>query len=210
MTIGTYAQLQTAVATWLQRDNLAAVIPDIITLGEGKINIRSRLMQQETTAAVSLTSGLDYAALPTGFLEYISLTYDTDDYVPEPVPIKTLDDRATTSSGKPRCFSISDKFYFSQPADQTYALTSRHYKKWDIASDSTNWLLTNFPGAYLMCSLAQSGVYMKHPNLPVWRDEAEMWLDDLEEMTSRNKSKSALRTEAPLSIAGKSNIRTDF
>jgi hypothetical protein len=34
MALSTYSDLQTAVATWLHRSDLTAIIPDLITLAE--------------------------------------------------------------------------------------------------------------------------------------------------------------------------------
>ena len=38
MAIGTYAELQTAVANWLDRDDLTDRIPEFIALAEAKMN----------------------------------------------------------------------------------------------------------------------------------------------------------------------------
>ena len=50
MAIGTYAELQTAVANWLDRGDLTDRIQEFIDLAEARINRNLRLRLMETTA----------------------------------------------------------------------------------------------------------------------------------------------------------------
>jgi hypothetical protein len=52
---GTYAGLQASVARWLDRSDLAADIPDFITLGEARLNDRLRLAGNEAAATLHLS-----------------------------------------------------------------------------------------------------------------------------------------------------------
>lgn len=73
MTISTYAELQTSVASWLHRADLTSQIPDFITLAESKLNRKLRLRAQETTATgtvsatVAFTDFLYRYAIAHGF-----------------------------------------------------------------------------------------------------------------------------------------------
>ncbi len=62
MAIGTYAQLQSTIADFLNRDDLSVVIPSFIDLAEAQINreVRHWKMQAET----NLTTPLGKATLP--------------------------------------------------------------------------------------------------------------------------------------------------
>ncbi|MBV9521599.1 MAG: hypothetical protein JO010_02325, partial [Alphaproteobacteria bacterium] len=97
MTILTYGDLQNAVGTWLARGDLAANIPDFITLAEARIfygsddpnfpspPLRIRAMEQSTDPTSFLTAaGTPILALPNGFLEARALSLNT-------VPITDLD-----------------------------------------------------------------------------------------------------------------------
>ena len=66
MAINTYSTLQTAVANWLDRDDLTARIPEFIALAETRINRALRIRAMETVStAISTASGTREYALPT-------------------------------------------------------------------------------------------------------------------------------------------------
>ena len=67
MAITSYAELQTAMANWLIRDDLTNRLPEFIDLFEAEVNRRLRIQDMETRATATLTSGSDYLALPTDF-----------------------------------------------------------------------------------------------------------------------------------------------
>ena len=57
MAISTYTELQTAVANWLDRDDLTARIPEFIALTEARFNRLLRVRSMETEADQVTTSG---------------------------------------------------------------------------------------------------------------------------------------------------------
>ena len=63
MAIGTYAELQTAVANWLDRDDLTDRIPEFIALAEAKMNrvLRISLMENVSTALLMSGGVRDYS-----------------------------------------------------------------------------------------------------------------------------------------------------
>lgn len=207
-----YTSLQTAVANWLNRSDLTSNLPEFISYGEARLNRICRLSQQETTAAVTTTLNQNYTSLPTGFLEHISLVYDNDLYeAPTKVDLPILDDirdRSSGSSSVPDYFAISNSRYeWNYAAGAAYSLTARFWKKWDIVNDATNWLLTNYPDAYIYCSLAHAGQFISHPKTAEWEAKAKEITDELEYQSARLK-KATLRCEAPLIIPARSNIFT--
>ena len=54
MSITTYAELKSAIANWLLRDDLTSVIPDFIALAEADMNraIRHWRMEKRSTAEI--------------------------------------------------------------------------------------------------------------------------------------------------------------
>lgn len=74
MSIANYSELKTAVANWLNRDDLAALIPDFIFLGENALYDALRAIDNEKSSAGTLTT--DYFALPGDYKEAISLVYN--------------------------------------------------------------------------------------------------------------------------------------
>ena len=70
MSIANYTELQTAVANWLDRDDLAARIPEFISLCEARFNRTLRLRAMETLdTTVSTVGGTSTIALPTGYVQ---------------------------------------------------------------------------------------------------------------------------------------------
>ena len=57
MAINTYSTLQTAVANWLDRNDLTDRVPEFISLAEATFNRVLRLRAMETTVADATPSG---------------------------------------------------------------------------------------------------------------------------------------------------------
>ena len=54
MAISTYAELKSAVATWINRSDLTIQIPDFISLTEANMNRTLRTRRQITTASITV------------------------------------------------------------------------------------------------------------------------------------------------------------
>ena len=90
MALGTYSELQAAIATWLDREDLTAVIPDFITMAEVRLNDRLRLAPMErvwTFSSASFASAIVLVDEETGAI----LTGDgaqlTDEDASQVVPV---------------------------------------------------------------------------------------------------------------------------
>ena len=73
-----YIELKAEIANRLNRSDLTSDIPSFISFGESDINLISRLSDQERTAELSMVVNQDYLATPDGFLEGISLNYNSN------------------------------------------------------------------------------------------------------------------------------------
>ena len=80
MALNNYANLKTAIANFLARDDLTSEIDDFIDLTEADFNRRLRIRAMETVNT-SFTIDAETEALPTGFLQVRSfiLTSTTPD-----------------------------------------------------------------------------------------------------------------------------------
>ena len=74
MSLASYADLQTQVANWLARDDLAVYIPDFITLFECTAARRLKVRLQETVVSLSTTSGV--GTLPSDYLGYRDVSWN--------------------------------------------------------------------------------------------------------------------------------------
>ena len=83
MAIGTFAQLKTATANWLDRSDLTDRIPEFITLAEARFNRVLRIRDMETVStAISTTAGTREYNLPTGFVQMKEFHLSTDPITP--------------------------------------------------------------------------------------------------------------------------------
>lgn len=202
MTISTYSELQTAVVNWLHRageTETVARAPEFITLAENRINRRARLIEQETEATASYSGSSNKVALPTGFIELLDLKVKkaTDsDLLYELVqhsPSDRIQEHYSTSTGKPQWYTIRSQIEFDRLPDVTYTLKMHYVKKWDIATDLTNWLLTNHPGVYLYGALLEAQPYIQNTEfLPIWEAFSTQALEEIDEVDQRNRDDEVL------------------
>jgi len=174
MAITTYSELKTSVADFLNRDDLTSVIADFIALGEAQMNrdIRHYSMIKRSVAEIDTR----YSSLPTDFLEPIRLHID-DSYQTR-LELTSLDDmlqlrnNTANATGKPQYYAIvGDSIEVYPTPDADYNTELMYYAKIDALSDSntSNWVLSSHPDAYLYGSLMQSAPYLKDDNrLTVW------------------------------------------
>lgn len=164
MALANYEDLKTAVAEWLAKSNLSTRAADFIALAEADINRRVKIRQNMTTTQLTLSSGSASITLPTDFLEDIELNYNDAEYSLTRAVFDEIDRLNTSNSAaeRPWLYAItSSSIIFNTEADQDYTMNLRYYNKWNIASDSTNWLLTNAPDVYLFGSLTEAADYQR-------------------------------------------------
>lgn len=165
MALSTYSDLQTAVGEWLAKSNLSARAPDFIRLAESHLNRTVRVQQNRLTATQTVLAGSWTTGMPTGALEVLYVAHtDTGDEVLPAVPINNVEDfYPMTNAGRPTRYAIANSTIgFNRVLDQDYTFLISYYKKWDIETDLTNWLLTNAPDAYLFASLAEAADYQRN------------------------------------------------
>jgi hypothetical protein len=211
MTISTYTELKAAVADYMNRSDLTSQIVDFITMAEGDINTVSRLIHQETTATVTIVAGQDYNTLPTGFQEAIDFYYSDTLEKLEQIPFGKLNDYRLLSSSttRPEYYAVSDKIYYEATPDAGYTAKMAYLKKWDIASDSTNWLLTNHPAAYLYGALVHAEPFLANDaRIVTWKAMWQDKLDMLNRLSAKNRGNAKLGVDVGM-VTGRYNIYTD-
>ena len=174
MSITTYSELQTAIADFLNRDDLASVVPTFITLAESSIQRRIRHWRQETRTTVTLDA--QYEALPADFLEAIRFYVTTDGTNPlDLISQAELLDRkqlARDTSGRPRFYAItSGQFELYPVPDGSYDAEIYYFSRIPALSDAapTNWLLEYFPDVLLYGALVHSAPYLKEDaRIQIW------------------------------------------
>jgi hypothetical protein len=208
MSITTYAELQTAVGDWLHRNGLSN-IPDLITMGESRINRELRLFDMENVASLTASTSNRFVTLPTGFIEAIDLTLYSDNYPQtlSQVPLSRINSRATDISGLPHYYAISSNIIFDVKPDDTYALSLRYLKRLDIATDLTNTVLVKYPDIYIYSALMAAAPYLKNDDrIAMWRDLLADAVKSANRLDARTRGKSRLMVDPGLRQAPQGDI----
>ncbi len=159
-------------------------------MAEADLNrsLRVREMSVRTRAPLST----QYVKLPSGFLGMRNIELLTDPVTP--LTYKNLQNldihRSNDSTGKPLYYSImQDNIEFAPVPDSEYTLEIVYYQKIPaLSANSTNWLLTDHPDAYLYGTLMHSAPYLQaDERVGLWAGKYNQILEQIK--TSDEKAK---------------------
>lgn len=193
MAITTYAELQTAMANWLARDDLTTYLPDFITLFEAAANRRLRVRQMETSTDLTPVAGV--ATLPTDYLQWRRVTWTGTtrrelEYVHPSYLQAAYPD---TSAGSPNVFTIEGSSLMVRPVDNT-DLEFDYFQKIPALSSGVNWLLTAHPDVYLFGSLAEAqGFNVDFDKMLIWKQRRDEGFDEIEKLSAKSRGVGAIR-----------------
>ena len=201
MAIGTFAQLKTAAANWLDRSDLTDRIPEFITLAEARFNRVLRIRDMETVStAISTSAGTREYSLPTGFVQMKEFHLSTDPLTPLAYITPEMMTRlwAGSSKGRPEVFTIiADNVRLGPNPDAVYTTSMLYYKAFTALSDSatTNDMLTNNPAVYLYGTLLEAEPFiMNDERVALWATAFKQAIDDIQFQDNKDRhSGSQLR-----------------
>jgi hypothetical protein len=200
MAIGTYAELQTAVANWLDRDDLADRIPEFIALAEARMNrvFRLRLMEAKYTA--STVAGQRNLALPADYLQMRNLQINTTPITPCQYVTPEIYDRlyGSTLTGTPEIYTIIvNEIQLGPIPASVQTIEMLFYKKITAlsVSNTTEAMLTDNPDIYLYGALLEAEPFLMHDErLGVWAQGFQQSIENLQDQDAKDRhSGSALR-----------------
>ena len=201
MAIGTFAQLKTAAANWLDRSDLTDRIPEFIALAEARFNriLRTRDMETVSTA-ISTSAGTREYSLPTGFVQMKEFHLSTDPLTPLAYITPEMMTRlwAGSSKGRPEVFTIiADNVRLGPNPDAVYTTSMLYYKTFTALSDSAtaNDMLTNNPDVYLYGTLLEAEPFiMNDQRVQLWGMAFEKAIGDIQNQDNKDRhSGSQLR-----------------
>ena len=173
MPLSNYTELTASIADTLNRDDLTAVIPDFIKLAEAQLNRDLRHWQMEDR--VIATANQQYLTLPNNFISPIRITMTASPThtleLISPFDISKMRMQNSDNVGRPEFYAVVDGSFELYPTpDADYVVELVYYENIpDIAANTTNWLLTNYPDAYLYGSLLHSSPYLQEDQrVAVW------------------------------------------
>tara|TARA_R100001244_G_scaffold126911_1_gene97365 strand:+ start:429 stop:1058 length:630 start_codon:yes stop_codon:yes gene_type:complete len=201
MAISNYSELQTAVANWLDRDDLAARIPEFITLCEARFNRSLRIRAMETLdISVDTVGGKSTVALPTGYVQMRDISLITSPITQLQYVTPEIMNRLNAGSltGKPETYTIiANSILFGPTPDSAYDISMLYYKTFDplTALAPTNWVITNAPDVYLYGALLEAEPFlMNDQRVQLWATALTQSITTLQEQDNKDRhSGSALR-----------------
>lgn len=208
MAITDYGELKTAIANWLERDDLTSRIPEFIAMAEDTIAQDKRLRIRAMETSTDLTISSRTTTLPTGFIGARRLYLDgtplkrVEFLPPEQFWIRNL----ATQTGLPKYFTIEGEDLVVGPApDSTYTGKLLYYARFDAlsADTDTNWLLTNARGVMLFATLLEAGNFIEDDQRTVlWAARYDDLVEKVFEANKRDRY-----TGAPL--VARSDVQID-
>lgn len=205
MAITTYAELQAAAANWLVRADLAARIPEFITLAEARLNrvLRARLAEVET--ALTGVVGARTLPLPAGFAEPLAL-WIAHGAGREALPfIEPSLMGASSLRGEPAAWTVDGAtLAFDRPCDLAYGFTLRMLAKFALSdAGPTNALLTDYPDAYLFATLCEAAPFLRDGELSgAYEARLGRAVEEINSKDARARAARTLTTELTAPFVG--------
>ena len=204
MALGTFTELKDAVADWLDRSDLTARIPDIITLAEARLNRDLRIRPMEVRSSMETTSGQRYFNLPGGYLQMRNIQMNTNPITPLEYITPEMLDRlyGSDTAGKPRAYTlIGDEIQLAPIPDSDYTVEMAFYEKFTSLGDGTsgtvtsNWLTLNAPDVLLYGALLEAEPFIKNDErIGLWLNAYNSAIKKLQDSDARDRhSGSAMR-----------------
>lgn len=172
----TYAELVSKVATWMNRDDLTAMIPDFVELAEERMNRYLRVRQMEL--ALTATAIVDNKITPAADVIDAKVLW-----VPgfEAVPLKAQSLESVVANGPdgyPTMYAWSaGDLFFDGGGDVQGVLYQRIPV---LATASTNWASIDAPSLYLFGAMAEAKLYVgDDAGAANWGARFQQVLDDL-------------------------------
>ena len=200
MAISNYTELKTAVANWLDRDDLTDRIPEFIALAEARFNRVLRIRSMEAKYTANTVAGQRNLALPTSYIQMRNFQVNTSPLTTLSYVTPEIYDRlwGGSTQGTPKFYTIlADEVSLGPIPASVQEVEMLFYKKFENLSGSvaTNWLIINAPDIYLYGSMLEAEPFiMNDERVQLWATALERGVSDLQEQDNKDRhSGSALR-----------------
>ena len=210
--ITTYAELQAAIVDKLENDELTNSTDQFIQSAEAKINRKVNALDAERQATSTYdSSNTDrLVSLPSSYRrmmslkikpssaadsEYRSMTYVSPERIQEYYQHKD-----------PYWYTLRRNLEINTLVSSSYQLLIHYNKRWDIATDSTNWLLTNNPDLYLYGACVEAEAHMVNDaRIPLWKSLFEEAINEINGQRVHDIDLGVLDTSHVASLGSNTN-----
>ena len=193
MAISTYSELKTAVANWINRDDLTDRIPEFIALAEARFNRMLRVSAMEGLYTADTVKAQRNYNLPPRYLQMRSLRLNRDPLVVLTYLTPEMMDRVWAGSavGIPKAYTIKANDIFLGPAPSSvYEMEMDYFRKFDALSTSTatNWVIINAPDVYLYGSLLEAEPFiMNDQRTALWSAAFYKAIEDIQLQNDKDR-----------------------
>lgn len=188
MALTSYDVLKTAIADWLNRSDLTAVIPDFVTLAEAEMKRRVRRSTNTTTIYISAANMDGPSDMASPVALHLDSGTPSQDYplrLCTPEMLAEVRARANDVAGRPTHWAFWDsQLQFAPTPDQSYdGILVYNVQLTALTGTATNTILTEAPDAYLYGSLLQAAPYLEHDErIPVWQAKFDAAIEQLNQV----------------------------
>lgn len=194
MSLDNFTDLKSSITDFIRRDGdtaLVAAVPDLIILAEAQFNRDIRHRSMEVTTDLTLTAAVQTVALPTDYIEARAVVLQTSplrimSYV---TPVQLDTNWSSGASGVPTEYTvIGANMKVGQIPDSGYTVELTYYQRIpDLATNTTNWLMTSHPDMYLYGSLLQAAPYIgDDERIPIWASYYDRAREGLKDDANRS------------------------
>lgn len=198
----TYAELQTEALAWTRNTAVADQIANCISQAEDEINAKTRGVRRVITATTTIDT--DSSAVPSDFQDVRSFQLTSgSNRTLRPVSVEEMARLRAESptTDEPYAFCVQGAaFEFYPTPDTSYDAELVYTGRLARLSDSntTNWVLAEFPSVYLNGTLWRAYSFLKNREMAEYY--GALFLSGLDDLKAANRTVRAptLRTDFPL------------
>lgn len=181
----TYAELKEEVVNFLNNMAAEQTVDTFIDLTEADMSRRVRHWRMEKRSTAILDT--QYSALPNSFYEPIRLSITSGDTyrleLASQADMMERRERGSDVAGRPKYYAITDGSIEVYPTpNDDYTLEMVYYSKIIPldSSNTSNWVLTYYPDAYLYGALLHSAPFLgEDARLQTWSALYEKAINDI-------------------------------
>jgi hypothetical protein len=201
MALTTYAGLQSAIADFLDRQDLTAAIPTFIALAEARISRDVSHWKQEKR--VTTTFNEQYELVPNDLIEALSLQHVGGGRIMTMAATEMQERRGDVNyvAAKPTSVRLTaGQFELFPSPDTDYSVSLLYRARIPALADDnvSTWLLLDAPDVLLYGALGNAAPYLKDDGrLPVWAALYQSAVDALNAESKSAKSIGTMRMGVP-------------
>ena len=166
MALANYTDLLSSLASWADRTDLTAILPDFVALAEERMNRDLRLRRMIGNTTLATVADTQTVTLPSDWLETENMNLQvTPPSNMQVITPEQMDARfpAGYYTGTPRYYAVlGNALQFGPTPDGVYSISMDYYQRLTaLTTTPTNWLLTQNPSVYLSAAMVELGVFLR-------------------------------------------------